>query len=375
MGSSSWSLEYSNRTTMAMILLPLMTILSVMEGGYSFNFYSFQPRQSIYGHTHTRGFPRVQPTFKKLQSVPVQYYNFQQPTTRPPTSYSSGKYSALSQLSSGNIVEQTRAQAESAKTILKSLKNNQKAASSTKKALKTSGCLNSLEDAIEAIEGSAKLVEDNGPEILYLVATVDSLENEKDLTKLIKSSAKLLRIMEDLIPNLAEGPSKVCNVSPAQRVEAFKDLAKLFEDISNTYNFQLPYKTREALQLSSKIMSEVGSFLGKLNKSLAPLDTLCSEDKNAVYDTIGDILENMAALFETLGGAQKAREIRKQGVFVKQIVDAFENLDIDSNPDCGSFGSYTALAKTLDNLAGIVEEVGIEKLSKELGINLNFINL
>merc|ERR1739838_187432 len=372
MGSSSWSLEYSNRTTMAMILLPLMTILSVMEGGYSFNFYSFQPRQSIYKHAHTGGYPKVQPKFKKLQSVPAQYYNYQQPTTKQPASYSSGKNSELSQLSSGNIVEQTRAQAESAKTILKSLKNNQKAASSIKKALKTSGCLNSLEDAIEAIEGSAKLVEDNGPEILYLVAIVDSQENEKDLTKLIKSSAKMLRIMEDLIPNLAAGPSKACNVSPLQRIEAFKDLAKLFEDISNTYNLQLPYKTRKALQLSSKIMSEVGSFLGKLNKSLAPLDTLCSEDKNAVYDTIGDILENMAALFETLGGAQKAREIRKQGVFVKQIVDAFENLDIDSNPDCGSFGSYTALAKTLDNLGGIVEEVGIEKLSKELGINLNF---
>merc|ERR1739838_790973 len=290
-------------------------------------------------------------------------------------SYSSGKHSAFSQLSSGNIVEQTKAQTESAKEVLKSLKNNQKAASAIEKALKTSGCLNSLEDAIEAIEGSAKLVDDNGPEILYLVGIVDSLDNEKDLTKLIKSSAKMLRIMEDLIPNLAAGQSKVCNASPAQRVEAFKDLAKLFEDISNTYSFQLPSKTRQALQLSSKIMSEVGSFLGKLNESLAPLDTLCSEDKNAVYDTIGDILENMAALFETLGGVQKAREIRKQGDFVKQIVDAFENLNIDSSPDCGSFGSYADLAKTLDDLAGIVEEVGIEKLSKELGINLNFINL
>merc|ERR1739838_668214 len=105
MGSSSWSLEYSNRTTMAMILLPLMTILSVMEGGYSFNFYSFQPRPSIYGHAHKGGFPRVQPNFKKLQSVPAQYYNFQQPTTKQLTSYSSGKISTLSQLSSGNIVE------------------------------------------------------------------------------------------------------------------------------------------------------------------------------------------------------------------------------------------------------------------------------
>ena len=52
--------------------------------------------------------------------------------------------------------------------------------------------------------------------------------------------------------------------------------------------------------------------LGKQRKTkdLSPhqatetLETLCNEDKGAVYDTIGDILENMAALFETLGGAQ-----------------------------------------------------------------------
>ena len=55
--------------------------------------------------------------------------------------------------------------------------------------------------------------------------------------------------------------------------------------------------------------------------------------------------------------------------------DTFEDLDIETSLECGSSGSYAALAKTLDDLAGIVEEVGIEKLSKELGIDLDFITL
>jgi len=370
-----------------MLLLSLMIILAVAEGGYRPPFTAFNRGQGSllqrHGHVHAGGFRRVQPTFQNLKitfstkskskskSVPSQrqYSNFQQP------SYFGGRNSLFSQSSSGNIVEQTRSQAESAINILKSLENNDIAASSIEKALESSVCLNNLQDAIESIEGSVKLIEDNGPEIVYLVATVDRLENEKDLTKLIKSSAKMLRIMEDLIPNLAAGSSKVCKASPSQRVEAFKDLAKLFDEISNTYNFQLPYRTRQSLQLSSKIMSETGSFLETLNKSLKSLETACSEDKGAVYDTIGDILESMAALFETLDGADKAKEIRKQGDFVKKIVDTFEDLDIETSLECGSSGSYAALAKTLDDLAGIVEEVGIEKLSKELGIDLDFITL
>eukprot|EP00092_Neocalanus_flemingeri_P058298 GFUD01069446.1.p1 GENE.GFUD01069446.1~~GFUD01069446.1.p1 ORF type:complete len:133 (+),score=40.78 GFUD01069446.1:13-411(+) len=129
--------------------------------------------------------------------------------------------------------------------------------------------------------------------------------------------------------------------------------------------------------MSYKSLSEVASFLDRLNKSLKSVDTLCNEDKHddiAVYDTIRDIMESLATLLDALGGAEKAKEIRKQGDFVKQVSNAFDDLDLDikSSQECGTYGSFTALAKTLDDLAGIVESVGTEKLSKELGINLDF---
>jgi len=352
--------EQLTRFMMAMLRLSLIVILTVVEGHYIYRapFTAFHKDAQALVHR-----PNFAVRLGRIQQR--QYSNFQQP------SFISARNSAFS---SGNIVEQTRAQAEGAITILKSLENNKKAASSIKKALESTDCLDNLEDAIEAIEGAVKLVEDNGPEIVYLVATVDSLKNEKDLTKLIKSSAKMLRIMEDLIPNLAAGPSTVCNASPEERNVAFKDLAKLLEDISNTIDF-LPYTKREALQLSSQVMSKMALFFDTLNESLSSLEARCNKDKNAVYDTIRESLESMASLFEALGNAEKAKEIRKQGDYVKKIVATFEDLDIESSLECGSSGSYAELAKTLDDLAVIVEEVGIEKLSMELGIDLDFINV
>ena len=38
---------------------------------------------------------------------------------------------------------------------------------------------------------------------------------------------------------------------------------------------------------------------------------------------------------------------------------------------CGLNGSYGDFAEVLDDLVTIIQEVGIEELSKELGVNLN----
>ena len=285
--------------------------------------------------THPRGYRRIRPAFRpspRIRPVQVQpvitHVNI--PTTNLQRSSDCSEIDSLtiSEFSSGNIVQQTRAQVDSAKKILRSLEGNEKAASSIEKAFESSDCLDNLEDALYEIEGAARLVEANAPEILYLVGTVERLKNEKNITKLMRYSAKNLRVMEDLIPNLALGPSTVCTTGPVESAVAFKDLANVLEEISNTLynNNYLPCKTRQALQLSAKIMTETASFLESLNESVRSLKKLCSEeDKSAVYDTIGDILEDMAVLFETLGGADQATEIRKQGGFVKKIVVSFSD--------------------------------------------------
>ena len=65
----------------------------------------------------------------------------------------------------------------------------------------------------------------------------------------------------------------------------------------------------------------------------------------------------------------------KKQFLLKFIQGVFDDLDeLDTTFDCGLDGSYGELALTLEDLAEIVESVGIEKLSKELGIDLDFVN-
>ena len=306
---------------MAMLLLSLMVILASGEG-YNRPFTAFHRGQveAVHGPRPSVGFGKIQPAFQRVQPgyqrlhvspghFQRKVYNFQQP--------------AFSQLFSGNVVEQTRAQADSTKAVLTSLASNPRAAKYIERAIDVSKCLESVKDAIDGIEGAAKLVEKNGPEILKLVETVESLENEKDVTKLVKAAANILRILDDLIPNLAAKSSKQCDASPADTIEAFKELAGLVGDISNARDLHLSYRTRQQLTLSSKILSEVTSFLGKINKSLSSFDELCNKDKDYninVINAIGDIMESMAVLFDNLGSVHRAKEIKSKGEFVKKAV-------------------------------------------------------
>merc|ERR1711892_875807 len=141
MGSSSWK-RLSNRITMAMILLSLMIMLALVEGQPFTAFNASQASPSIQAFINNP--QAVLSLIQSLKSESLFQSLFQQTSSFNQFPFSS----------SGNIVEQTRAQAESAKTILKSLKNNQKAATYIEKALETSVCLKSLEDAIESIEGA-----------------------------------------------------------------------------------------------------------------------------------------------------------------------------------------------------------------------------
>ena len=233
------------------------------------------------------------------------------------------RHSAFSAHFSGNIIEQTRAQAESTKKTLKSLAKNKKAAQYINNVIDNNICISNLENAIEAIEAAAKLVENNGAEILNLAAAVESLENEKDIPKLVRSSANVLRKLSKLAPNLAEQTYKVCNASSEDTNKSFNSLAKLVEYITNSDDIPLYSATRTQLKSTSKIISEVSSFLGQLNKSLSPFDGLCVDGKDyntALLNTIGDIMEDMAALFNSLGGEEKSKGIKKNRTFVKQIV-------------------------------------------------------
>jgi len=324
----------------------------------------FQPRPAVQ-FRRTQPVQPIQEIQQRIQPSSGQY-QYQGP-------FNSFGASSTFARASGNIVEQTRAQADSTKALLKSLGNNRKAVEYIDAVIGSNKCFDNLDDAIDAVENAAKLVEKNGPEILSLYEVVEKLEEEKELTKVVTTSAEVLRQLAVLIPSLESEPSTFCNASPEDTIESFSGLAKIIEDVSNANDLQISLGVRQQLKKSSKIISDLTTFLGKLNKSLSSFGQFCGQGKeyqNEFFFAVVPVLEDLAVLFEGFGFAEKANGFRKNGAFIEKLVATFDDLDIDSDVDCGSF---TALATVLDELAEVIDSVGVDILSEQLGLDLQFI--
>merc|ERR1711892_333023 len=104
--------------------------------------------------------------------------------------------------SGGDIIQQTRTQADSLKKTLRYLASTAGPAEILNRIINNSNnvCLNSVEEAIEAVEASAKIVEDAAPEIKQLIETVNAFEELTDTTTVVREAAEILRLLEVLIP-------------------------------------------------------------------------------------------------------------------------------------------------------------------------------
>eukprot|EP00091_Calanus_sinicus_P018848 TRINITY_DN4453_c0_g1_i1.p1 TRINITY_DN4453_c0_g1~~TRINITY_DN4453_c0_g1_i1.p1 ORF type:complete len:235 (-),score=39.37 TRINITY_DN4453_c0_g1_i1:192-896(-) len=232
------------------------------------------------------------------------------------------------------------------------------------------------------MDETVKLLEENSPEIIYLEAIVENLETEKNVTKQILASATMLDVLEELIPRLSENNPELCISSPKDSIRDFRRLGHAMIDIKNHRNIQTDEISRKLLSFSSKVMSETAKFLVVLNKSLERFRTNCQNNQMrdfAVYTTIVDIMDSLAALFDVLELEDKSKAIKKQAKFVQAIARSFAQndglLDLETTLTCDfETGSYGDLVQTLEDLAEIVQSVGIEKLAEQLGIDLDFIS-
>merc|ERR1719483_574125 len=222
-----------------------------------------------------------------------------------------------------------------------------------------------------------RLVQENAPEIIYLEAIIENLQNEKDINVLILASSKMLRALGHIMPALSNPSPKLCITNPEDSVRAFKSLAHGMIDIRNHREIEVDETARQLLEFSSKVMYDTGKFIFKMNKSLKIFRKNCQNNQMkdvAVYNTIIDIMENLADLFNVLDMDEKSNAIKEQIEFVKRIVRPFNNLDsiadLEIALDCDfQSGSYEELAQTLDDLGSVVKDVGIETLAKDLGID------
>ena len=384
------------KTVMEILFISLLVTVSVVKGDYGpitqpFTFY--HPLQVDYVHKHKyQSFVQnihsseSSSSLKKihavqgLENIQVGFENAQQPATF--------------RSSSGSLLDQTKGLIQDAETIFKALENNTQAQIIFSYAFEPSDCLANADDAIELMEKSTNILVKNGPEIIYLDAIVSSLKDETNVTKLILASAKMIKIFDILLPRLSSKSTQLCITSPEQSVKDFKLLAHAMVDIKNNRHIETDQISRQLLESTSKIMSKVANFLKSLNKILSP-EKICIPGKkksSLVYASIENIMESLASLFDVLGFPEKTEDIRKQGDFVNKIVvslymlpywqnlqlnlfqDAFSDIDeLNATLECGEDDSYDNLALTLEDLAEIVQSVGVDALSEVLEIDLSFI--
>merc|ERR1711892_1486609 len=219
-------------------------------------------------------------------------------------------------LSTGNIVEQSEAASENVKSLLIFLGNITIVPEVFSHVFRSNGCLENIQDAAELMDNSYELVAKNAPEIIYLEAIIENLMHEKNITKLLRVSSKMLRLFEDLIPKLPVKIEKRCFSSLRDSAADFKGLAHLLIDVLNHRDINLPEESRQLIQRRTKTMSATSKFLVIINKSLTIFESLCNH-KQSRYTAAN---KSLAALYEVLGSESKSKDVMRQGDIIMRIL-------------------------------------------------------
>jgi len=281
-------------------------------------------------------------------------------------------FTFLDQPSTGDIVEQTRTMADTLKNTLRSLASKPEAAPIIEKVFagKKSHCLNNIEQAIEAIETSTAIFENAGYETKVLVQTVQEFKTITDTPKAVRQTAKIIRLLNRLIPKLTPS-TDVCQTTSADVLESMHSLGALVDELS--YKDDLNYSTqgRQNLKTSSQILSSVTNFLTKESHFKFVRSCTTNKKHNKEFITaVGGMMSDLADLYTALGELDAASNLRRYKDFTVTVgarVNKLSYFDAE-DLDCNKPDSSELVANTLDDLAAIIEDVGLTNLCKQIGL-------
>jgi hypothetical protein len=183
--------------------------------------------------------------------------------------------------------------------------------------------MNSVEEAIQAIEASTKLVENAGTEIKQLIQTVQVFEKITDTPTAVRETANILRLLDVLLPKITPATLSVCGPSSGDEFGSLRSVGVLVDELSSKTDLYVSLQKKQNLKNSAMIISEVTNFLTQVKKSFSKFDQFCTRDKkynNEAITAIGEMMTDLADLYRVLGGLTAADEISKQGDFTKKVV-------------------------------------------------------
>ena len=286
------------------------------------------------GHPSLPTYSYSYPAYQSFQSLPVyQPKHVSKPNLRTvPLPYKQAFLNTpiRSLIGSDDIVQQTRTQAESLKKDLRSMASNPRAAQILIRVFadKNNVCINSMDDAIEAIETSAKLVENAGTEIKQLVEIIKVFEKSIDTPKAVRETANILRLLDTLIPKITPATT-TCRSSSSDVFGSLKSLGVLVNELASKDDIFFSIQKKQSLKSSADIVFKVTNFLTKLKKSFSKFEQFCTKNKDyniEVITAMGDMMTDLADLYRAVGGTTAAEEISKQGDFTKKVVVSTDDI-------------------------------------------------
>ena len=184
---------------------------------------------------------------------------------------------------SEDFIEETRAEAELLKEHLWAIASNPENTEIMNKvfAEKNTACINSMEDAIEAVEAGTKLVQNAGAELKQLVEAVQLFNNKMKPAVAVKESATIIRLLDVLLSKITPAAQSYCG--DADQFASFSWLVDLLDELASKDDLYFSLHKTQNLKSSVKIVSHVITFLKQLKTSFSKFDRLCTMDKNCSH--------------------------------------------------------------------------------------------
>jgi len=281
--------------------------------------------------------------------------------------------------SNDDFIQKNRKMTDSVISILRSLTRDSTASEYINRMIsdKNNVCLKSLEEAIDGIERTTKLVENNKVELLTLIDESNKLLEMKDPAESLRQSSTLLRMIGPLSEKLV--PETSCQASPSQATESLEELTVILYELADLPALGLRYNVRSMLRETGDTVHAVNTFLNDVRRRFENFGKLCARGDRSygikAINAFGDLMTDMADLLRETGAVFNSYRVRKGKLFIYKIAVQLRKMDLsnlismDGDMDCSSLGDFSTAADSLGDLASVVEEVGLENLQQQLGVD------
>merc|ERR1712012_900295 len=272
-------------------------------------------------------------------------------------------------LTDGDFIAQIREQTDTLKESLEQISADPRAADILNKIIE--------DDDNKSIEIATSLLENAEGDIKTLLAKINTFRTLSDPVETIREAGSILRTLGPFIKNITPKTS-VCQESPEQAFGSLSSFAALMEELAANPPFSVRLFVRQNLQESSKILVTVTKFLNQVQNEFSKFQKLCNAEREYNIDAInaiGDLMVSLGDLFKSLGGADEDLDFSKGKDFVDKLVRELNKLEDIGLGDlkCDKPGEFKVAAQTMDELAILIEEVGLDKIQQQFGIDFSFI--